>query len=307
MPSRRWICLLLSVALAGCATRAVDTGPDPSDPTQFVTWTCDAMADELERVQQRAADVAHAADPRQGNDVIALGLGLRVFWPALFAMRPQGPDAAELARLKRRHDALRATVDARGCGEPLHVLGARRASLTPLVEGERAVYEQRTSPRRPTTELGLRMTSLRRTELDFAADVDGQLLLEVWAQDRAGNLLASPKPPQADAGLLYWTRLLPRELELGDVVAGELRHTSGAVARVRGQVIATGLHTALGRPFDAAVIELFGDVAAPAGGERVDGVMVVERKVGLLLRLDLRSGTPAFALRRTLVRIEPAP
>lgn len=305
MRLRRWICLLLSVALAGCASRALDTGPDPSDPAQFVGWTCDAMALELERVQQRAADVAYAADPRRGNDVVALGLGVTVFWPALFAMRPDGPDAVELAQLKKRHDALRSVVDTRGCGEPWHVLGARRAALTPIVEGERAVYEERTSPRRPTSELGLRLTSLRRTELDFAADVGGELLLAVWTQDRAGNLLAPPKPPQDTPGLLYWTRLVPRDLELGDVVAGELRHTSGAVARVRGQVVATGLHTALGRPFDAAVIELFGDVAAPGGGERVDGVMVVERKAGLLLRLDLRSDAPAFALRRTLVRIEP--
>lgn len=305
MRSRRWICLLLSAALAGCASRALDPGADPSDPAQFVGWTCDAMALELERVQQRAADVAYVADPRRGNDVVSIGLGLAVFWPALLAQRPHGADAVELMSLKKRHDALHAAIDTRRCGEPLHVLGARYASLTPIAEGERAVYEERTNPRRPATELGLRLTSLRRTELDFAADVNGALLLQVWAQDRAGNLLAPPAPPPGSPGLLYWTQLLPREVGLGDVVAGELRHTGGAVARVRGQVVATGLHTALGRPLDAAVIELFGDVAAPAGGERVAGVMVVERKAGLLLRLDLRSGEPAFALRRTLLRIEP--
>jgi hypothetical protein len=33
--------------------------------------------------------------------------------------------------------------------------------------------------------------------------------------------------------------------------------------------------------------------------------MVVDRKSGVLLRLELRSGNPDFALRRTLVRIEP--
>ncbi len=87
MRLRRWTCLLLSVALAGCASRALDAISDPSDPAQFVAWTCDAMALELERVQQRAADVAYAADPRRGNDVVALGLGVTVFWTALFAMR----------------------------------------------------------------------------------------------------------------------------------------------------------------------------------------------------------------------------
>jgi hypothetical protein len=42
------------------------------------------------------------------------------------------------------------------------------------------------------------------------------------------------------------------------------------------------------------------------GSTRVDGVMVVDRKSGVLLRLELHSANPEFQLRRTLVRIEPA-
>ena len=77
--------------------------------------------------------------------------------------------------------------------------------------------------------------------------------------------------------------------------------------RLRGQVIALGVQTSLGRPFDAAVIELFGDAPMAGHGTRLDGVMVVDRKSGVLLRLELHSGNPEFALRRTLTRIEPAP
>jgi hypothetical protein len=54
------------------------------------------------------------------------------------------------------------------------------------------------------------------------------------------------------------------------------------------------------------VIELFGDVPHGELSTRLDGVMVVDRKSGVLLRLELQSGSPDFALRRTLVRIEPA-
>jgi hypothetical protein len=35
--------------------------------------------------------------------------------------------------------------------------------------------------------------------------------------------------------------------------------------------------------------------------------MVIDRKSGVLLRLELRSSNPDFALRRTLMRVEPAP
>jgi hypothetical protein len=94
---------------------------------------------------------------------------------------------------------------------------------------------------------------------------------------------------------------------LGTVLAGDLVGGDGQVrGRLRGQVIALGVQTSLGRPFDAAVIELFGDAPMGEGSStRLDGVMVVDRKSGVLLRLELRSGSAAYALRRTLMRIEP--
>jgi hypothetical protein len=77
------------------------------------------------------------------------------------------------------------------------------------------------------------------------------------------------------------------------VVGGE----EGGIGHLRGQVIALGVQTSLGRPFDAAVIELFGDAPMGSHGTRLDGVMVVDRKSGVLLRLELHSGNPEFALR----------
>jgi hypothetical protein len=97
-------------------------------------------------------------------------------------------------------------------------------------------------------------------------------------------------------------------MALGSVLAGELVGPEESQrGRVRGQVIALGVQNGLGRPFDAAVIELFGDVPQGDHSTRLDGVMVVDRKSGVLLRLELHSGSPDFALRRTLLRIEPAP
>lgn len=308
MPLRRWTCLLLSAAIAGCASRAVDVAPLPTDPAAFANWSCDALFDEIDRVQQRAADVAYAVDAHAGNNVIALSLGMMVFWPALLAMRPDGPDAAELAQLKGRHDAMQEAARRRGCGPPPQFLTADQAAALPVALGERLVYEERSSPRRPAEELGLKLSALRRGQFDFAAELGGQLLPGTWVQDSAGNLVGTPRLGTAASGrgLVYWNRLLPRELALGDVIGGELLHTGGTIARVRGQVIATGVQTGFGRAFDAAVIELFGDVLGSPGGARVEGVMAVDRKSGVLLRLELRSSEPELTLRRTLLRIEPA-
>ena len=110
--------------------------------------------------------------------------------------------------------------------------------------------------------------------------------------------------------LVKWRRLLQPDLQLGQVLAGDLfaaDPTALGHARLRGQVVAQGVQTVAGRSFDVAVIELFGD--APLGDNdstRVSGVMAVDRSSGLLLRLELSSSNPAYTMRRRLVRVEPA-
>lgn len=297
-----------ALLLGACASRSTQVAPERVDAATFAHWRCDAMFDEIDRVQQRAADVAYAVDAQYGNNVIALSLGVTVFWPALLAMRPDGPDATELARLKGRHDALREAAARRGCGDLPTQMSPQRAAALPLAVGERLVYEERLDPRTPASELALTLSVLRRSQLEFAADLGGRPLAGPWLQDTAGNFAAAPSLDEAQLGrgLLYWTRLLPSELALGDVIGGELLHTSGASARVRGQVIALGVRAGFGRAFDAAVIELFGDVVGSPVGARVEGVMVVDRKSGVLLRLELRSSDGDFALRRTLLRVVDA-
>jgi hypothetical protein len=47
-------------------------------------------------------------------------------------------------------------------------------------------------------------------------------------------------------------------------------------------------------------------VPSDGASAKVDGVMVVDRPSGVLLRLELRSQSAEFSVRRVLVRIEPA-
>jgi hypothetical protein len=199
----------------------------------------------------------------------------------------------------------------RDCPPAADVLAPERAATLPLAVGERLVYEERAGSGGPARVLGLRLVALRRGELEFAPDLDGRALGAHWRQDLSGN----PVPEQTVTGLVSWTRLLRPEMALGDALSGQIHSGDGSPpGRVRGQVIALGVQTAHGRPFDAAVIELFGEVPTAAGvgnglgtgSARIDGVMVVDRKSGVLLRLELRSSNPEFALRRTLRRIEPA-
>jgi len=231
---------------------------------------------------------------------MALGVGVTVFWPALLAMRPAGLEAADLARLKGRYEALRTASAVKGCPPAAAELRPDVAATLPVAVGDRLVYEDRAAPRLPASTWVLRVKSLRRTEIEMELEsAPGS----PWRQDRFGNVLEAP------AGTLQWQRLIRGELVLGHVVAGEIGVVGDplARARLRGQVVAVGPQTVADRRFDVAVIELFGDAQAAEAFTRVDGAIVVDRASGVLLRLDLRSAQPPFSLQRRLVRVEAAP
>jgi hypothetical protein len=295
---------LLAVAacvLAGCTTRAVDVRPAPADPADFATWSCDRIHDEQDVVQQKAADVAYAVDERAGTNILALGVGVTVFWPALFALRPEGPEATDLARLKGRFEALQIAATLKRCPPAGAELSAERAARVPVAVGERLVYEDRRDPRHAASEWVLRVSALRRGEFEFELESAGAR--GVWRQDRAGNVLAAPP------GALHWPRLLRGELIPGAVTAGDIVVVGDTLtrARLRGQVVAVGAQMVAGRRFDAAVVELFGDAQRGDSSTRVEGAIVVDRDSGVLLRLDLKSADPGYSLQRRLMRIEPAP
>ena len=301
--SRQAAIWLAALALAGCATRAVDVAPVPANPADFATWDCTRMADEQDDVQQRAADVAYAVDERAGNNIMALGVGLAVFWPAILAMRPAGPEAQDLARLKGRFEALQVAAQQRACPPPGLALSAERLAQLPVLQGDRLVYEDRADARHAPTTWVLRISALRRGEFDYQLETAEGAGSGPWRQDRAGNVLAAP------TGALQWPRLLRADLPLGQVTAGELQVVGDPLrrARLRGQVVAVGVQTVAGRRFDVAVVELFGDAQRGESFTRVEGSLVVDRPSGVLLRLDLRSAEPAFTLQRRLVRVEAAP
>jgi hypothetical protein len=298
---RAWLPVLAAAMLAACATRAVDVPPEPANPADFAGWDCDRIDDEVDAVQLHAADLAYAVDEHIGNNIVALGIGVAVFWPALLAMRPEGLEAKDLAQLKGRYEALKAASRNQGCPPPAIDLAPARAAGLPVAVGDRLVYETRVGAKGPAQESSWRLLALRRDLIEWRFEATPTL--GPWLQDLAGNLAAAPP------GEMYWPRLLRRDLVLGQVLAGEILIAGDdlAHARVRGQVVAVGPQSVAGRNFDAAVIELFGDALRGDLSTRLDGVIVVDRASGVLLRLDLRSARPDFALQRRLVRVEATP
>jgi hypothetical protein len=214
--------------LGGCASRAVDIAPSPFNPAEFLAWSCERIVDEQDRVQLRAADVAYAVDERAGTNILALGLGFSVFWPALLAARPAGAEAAELARLKGRYEALVVAARGKRCPVAGPELPASRAAALAVALGEQLVYEDRIDARREPTELVLTLAALRRGDSELRSAAGGS-----WRTDPAGNLVAAPP------GALLWPRLLRPELELGALTAGDMLIAGDPLlrARLRGRAL----------------------------------------------------------------------
>lgn len=108
--------LLAAAVLAGCATRATDVAPAYVSPLAYDAFSCPQLRDEASRISVRAVAATGAQNQRAANDAVATGISLVLFWPAVFLVRGDGPQAAELARLKGEMEAIEQVSIRKNCG-----------------------------------------------------------------------------------------------------------------------------------------------------------------------------------------------
>ena len=70
----------------------------------------------MHRVTRRVYDTGAAVDDVAGGDAMMMGVGLLLFWPAMFFLDGDGPEAAEYARLKGEAEALEMASIQKECG-----------------------------------------------------------------------------------------------------------------------------------------------------------------------------------------------
>ncbi|MDA1316364.1 MAG: hypothetical protein O2968_23870, partial [Acidobacteria bacterium] len=85
-------------------------------PIAYQNYDCNQLAAELQRVTRRAGELKVSIDKDAANDAAQMGVGLVLFWPALFFLEGgDGPQAAEYSRLKGERDALEQVVIQKNC------------------------------------------------------------------------------------------------------------------------------------------------------------------------------------------------
>lgn len=105
---------MLAVTLAGCASTPERIGASYVSPLVYANYDCGQILAERERIATRVHDVAAAQNRQAQNEQIAAGVGLVIFWPALFLL--VGPDRREeLSNLKGHYDALEQVAIQKRC------------------------------------------------------------------------------------------------------------------------------------------------------------------------------------------------
>jgi hypothetical protein len=104
------------LATAGCARNASKIDAAYVSPLQYNSLTCEQIAEESARVASRAAQVTGQQNKQASNDAVAMGVGLVIFWPALFFVGGKNDKSGEVARLKGEMDALEQASIQKGCG-----------------------------------------------------------------------------------------------------------------------------------------------------------------------------------------------
>jgi hypothetical protein len=104
-----------TLAASGCATPANDIAAAYVSPTGYQGYSCGQLAGEAQEVSSRAVAATGMQNKKATGDAVAMGVGLVVFWPALFFIGGDGAQSAEVARLKGEMQAIETASRRKGC------------------------------------------------------------------------------------------------------------------------------------------------------------------------------------------------
>ncbi len=92
--------------VGGCAKSSSDIAAQYVSPMQYSSYSCSQLISEAQRIQGRYVQLGGRLDEAASNDATLTGVGMILFWPALFALGGTKGQEAEYARLKGEYDAV---------------------------------------------------------------------------------------------------------------------------------------------------------------------------------------------------------
>ena len=121
--TRIFLCVVIMGSVAGCASRSADVAPAYVSSMQYEGYSCKQLYQESQQVSAYAAQAAGQQDNNRTSDAVMTGIAAVVFWPAMFAIKGDNAQTAELAQLKGRIQAIEQASIRENCGFRFHQQG----------------------------------------------------------------------------------------------------------------------------------------------------------------------------------------
>jgi len=95
------------LATVGCASSPNKIAAQYVSPMAYQGYDCEQIALEQNRIERRTGELYQSLKKEANADKWQMGVGLILFWPALFMREGgDGPEASEYARLRGEYNAL---------------------------------------------------------------------------------------------------------------------------------------------------------------------------------------------------------
>lgn len=106
--------VILMSFLTACATQPTEIVATPTPTSAYTGLSCNALVAEQNRIVQSVNTLTGAQKKKADSDAVAMGVGMLLFWPALFFLK--GDDQApQLAAAKGQYDAIQSVSLQKGC------------------------------------------------------------------------------------------------------------------------------------------------------------------------------------------------
>lgn len=105
----------MAAMTAGCATPTHKISASYASPMMFQSYTCEQLAAETYRIASRLNQLGVDVDKQAKQDKWAMGVGLVLFWPALFMVDGDKGAQSEYARLKGEYEAIQQAASLKDC------------------------------------------------------------------------------------------------------------------------------------------------------------------------------------------------
>jgi len=103
------------VTLAACAKATHEIPTQYVSPLQYSDYSCKQLKKEMHVLSRRVSDLGGQVDKTASDDNGQMAVGMILFWPALFFLDGDTPQANEYGRLKGEFEALEKAAIQKDC------------------------------------------------------------------------------------------------------------------------------------------------------------------------------------------------